>query len=702
MKSSASKILNFVLLFIMISSCDMNQVSKPSPKKVPFELTQHNDRRIDNYYWIRDDERNDPEVIQYLESENAYADAWFKSKHDYKSEIVTELMAQVPDEEISFPVKNGDFKYFRKIQKNDQLPKYFRTDAANKTVMYLDPNIKLRNQKYYSIGSVSPSPDNNLIAFTEDNNGRRQYDIKFLDPITLDITNPKIDDASGNIIWSKNNKHIVYLKKDPETLISNSVYVHTIGTSSSKDKLIYQEIDPEYNIDISRSKSKKFVYINVEATNDNEIYLVDLDDPIAKPMLFLKRSTDHLYYLEHVDGEIFYVRTNINAPNFKVLKVNSLSQIDLKNADVIVEHNENIFISDLLSLENTLILEIRENGLPEIEIVDISNQQRNRLEYANNAYNVFLNSNNTSDQNGFYFNYSSLTSPSSIYYYNFLTNKQEIKWEKNIFLYDKKNYVDDRFFIEARDGVKVPVMTLRHKDTIPQNAPILFYGYGSYGISQEARFRETLIPLLNRGFIFAVINIRGGGEMGKHWYENGRMFEKMNTFYDFNDGVREVLKKGLGDPKNVYAQGGSAGGLLMGAIINLEPELYKGILAGVPFVDVLTTMSDPSIPLTTFEYDEWGNPNNKDEYFYMKQYSPYDNIKELNYPAVFVTSSLFDSQVQYFEPAKYVPKLRDYSQSKNPILMKMNLIGGHGGLSGKINQFNEVAEEYNFIINLLE
>ena len=419
-------------------------------------------------------------------------------------------------------------------------------------------------------------------------------------------------------------------------------------------------------------------------------------------MLFLKRSTDHLYYLEHVDGEIFYVRTNINAPNFKVLKVNSLSQIDLKNADVIVEHNENIFISDLLSLENTLILEIRENGLPEIEIVDISNQQRNRLEYANNAYNVFLNSNNISDQNGFYFNYSSLTSPSSIYYYNFLTNKQEIKWEKNISLYDKKNYVDDRFFIEARDGVKVPVMTLRHKDTSPQNAPILFYGYGSYGISQEARFRETLIPLLNRGFIFAVINIRGGGEMGKHWYENGRMFNKMNTFYDFNDGVREVLKKGLGDPKNVFAQGGSAGGLLMGAIINLEPKLYKGILSGVPFVDVLTTMSDPSIPLTTFEYDEWGNPNNKDEYLYMKRYSPYDNIKELNYPAVFVTSSLFDSQVQYFEPAKYVPKLRDYSQSKNPILMKMNLIGGHGGLSGKINQFNEVAEEYNFIINLLE
>ena len=269
----------------MISSCDMNQVSKPSPKKVPFELTQHNDRRIDNYYWIRDDERNDPEVIEYLESENAYADAWFKSKHDYKSKIVTELMAQVPDEEISFPVKNGDFKYFRKIQKNDQLPKYFRTDAANKTVMYLDPNIKLRNQKYYSIGSVSPSPDNNLIAFTEDNNGRRQYDIKFLNPITLDITNPKIDDASSNIIWSKNNKHIVYLKKDPETLISNSVYVHTIGTSSSKDKLIYQELDPEYNIDISRSKSKKFVYINIEVTNDNEIYLVDLEDPLAKPML---------------------------------------------------------------------------------------------------------------------------------------------------------------------------------------------------------------------------------------------------------------------------------------------------------------------------------------------------------------------------------------------------------------------------------
>ena len=700
-ESSFFKTLNFILLLI-ISSCDMNEVSTPSPKKVPFELTQHNDKRVDNYYWIRDDERNDPEVIQYLESENAYADAWFKSKQNYKSEIVNELMAQVPDEEISFPVKNEDFTYFRKIQKNDQLSKYFRTDITNKTVMYLDPNIKLRDQKYYSIGSVSPSPDNNLIAFTEDNNGRRQYDIKFLNPNTLDINDPKIEGASGNIIWSKNNKHVVYLKKDPETLISNSVYVHTVGRPSSEDKLIYQELDPEYNINIFRSKTKKFGYINVEATNDNEIYLIDLDNPLSEPILFLNRSDNHLYYLEHINDESFYVRTNKNAPNFKILKINSLDKIDLTSADLVVEHDKDIFISDLFSIDEKLILEIREDGLPEIDILDISNKQRSRLEYADNAYNVSLNSNNESDQNGFYLNYSSLTSPSSIYFYDFLTNSKEIRWEKNISLYEKNDFIDDRFFIEARDGVRVPVMTLRHKDTDQENAPILFYGYGSYGISLDARFRETLVPLLNRGFIFAVINIRGGGEMGKYWYENGRMFNKMNTFYDFNDGVKEVLKKGIGNPKNVFAQGGSAGGLLMGAIINLEPELYKGILSGVPFVDVLTTMSDPSIPLTTFEYGEWGNPENEDEYFYMKQYSPYDNIKELNYPAVFVTSSLFDSQVQYFEPAKYIPKLREYNQSTNPILMKMNLIGGHGGLSGKINQFNEVAEEYNFIINLVD
>jgi oligopeptidase B len=345
-------------------------------------------------------------------------------------------------------------------------------------------------------------------------------------------------------------------------------------------------------------------------------------------------------------------------------------------------------------------MEIRENGLPELSILHLKSNKSYSIDFGDNAYDVALSYNNEIDGTSFNYYYSSLTKAPRIITYNFIDNKEDIVWKKQVLSFDENDYIDSRFFIKSRDGTQVPVVTIAHKSTDLTSAPILFYGYGSYGINIDASFRSSLIPLLDRGFIFSIINIRGGGEMGKHWYENGRMNNKLNTFYDFNDGVKAVLKKGIGDPSNVFARGGSAGGLLMGSIINLEPYLYKGILSGVPFVDVLTTMSDPSIPLTTFEYDEWGNPANEDEYFYMKQYSPYDNIENKDYPAVFITSSLYDSQVQYFEPAKYTAKLREFNTANSPILMKMNLIGGHGGMSGKINQFKEIAEEYSFILNL--
>jgi oligopeptidase B len=410
-----------------------------------------------------------------------------------------------------------------------------------------------------------------------------------------------------------------------------------------------------------------------------------------------------LYYLEHKNNENFFILSNHNAPNFKILNTNTLSNLSINNMTVVLEHDFNIFISDIFYTNNKLILETRENGLPEINIYNLSSNDKYKVLQGDNAYTVNLNANNKKNsEDGFYFNYSSLTTPDSIKFFNFSSMTYSTVWQKEIVDFNEDLYTDERFFYEANDGVSVPAVIFYKTNTNLSNAPILFYGYGSYGINNDASFKQTLIPLLDRGFIYVILNIRGGGEMGKHWYDNGRMFNKMNTFHDFNDGVRAILNKGIGNQENVFARGGSAGGLLMGAIINLEPDLYKGILSGVPFVDVLTTMSDPSIPLTTFEYDEWGNPANIDEYNYIKQYSPYDNIFEANYPAVFITSSLYDSQVQYFEPAKYTAKLRDYNQSNKPILMKMNLIGGHGGLSGKINQFNEIAEEFNFILNLVE
>ena len=691
-----------LILVLFLTSCISEKPEiMMTAEKQPYLLQNHGDERIDNYYWMRDDSRSDPKVIEYLKNENKLSAEWFESKFDHQTEIVNELLEQVPDIEVSFPIKNNVYSYYQKLHKNDQLPiYYFKTDNDDE-ILYLDPNIKLQEQEYYSIGTISPSPDNSLIAYTEDNNGRREYDIRIIDTSSLNILNDSISNASYDVIWSNDNKYIIYLKKDPTTLIKDSVYVHRIGTSEDKDILIYKETDPEFNINLYKSKTKKFAYIDIDSTNSNEIRLIDLNNPLDKPFIFINRSENHLYYLEHIKEEEFIIRTNKDAPNFKILKSTSFAD-DFDDFKTVINHDENIFISDTLLVNDELVLEVRKFGLPEITIHNLSSSVSYDIEFQENAYDVSLSNNYEITNDNFNYQYSSLTTPKSIFNYNLANKESENLLTKEVVGFDKSKYQLDRFFINARDGEKIPVVTVAHKNTILNQAPILFYGYGSYGINIDAQFRESLIPLLNRGFVFSIINIRGGGEMGKKWYESGRMFNKMNTFYDFNDGVKEVLKLGIGNPNNVFARGGSAGGLLMGAIVNLEPELYKGILSGVPFVDVLTTMSDPSIPLTTFEYDEWGNPANVDEYFYMKKYSPYDNIDKLNYPAIFITSSLYDSQVQYFEPAKYVAKLKEYNQSNNPILMKMNLIGGHGGLNGKINQFKEIAEEYSFILNLSE
>jgi oligopeptidase B len=674
----------------------------PNPEKKPYILENHNDKRIDNYYWLRDDSRSDEEMLSYLRSENDYADNWFESVNDYQTDLVKELISQVPEHETSFPINNSGYSYYEKTLKSDQLPKYFRKDSKDIEELIIDANLKLQDQEYYSIKLISPSFDNNLIAFSEDNNGRREYTIKILNPVDMSLMNDVIEGTTGNILWALDNEHIIYLKKDPITLISNSVFVHRVGSPASEDILLYKEEDLEFNLSISLSNTKQFILVNIQSTNSNEIRLIDIDKPKNIPRTFIKRSENHLYYLEHILKDSFFVLTNYLSPNFKVLKSSLDEDLLIDDMEVIVDHDSEIFIDNLVFSGDYLGLGIRFNGLPELSILNLKTNKRHNIVFNDSAYDVSFAFNKELNGESFNYSYSSLTTPSSIFSYDLVSSTSKTLWEKDIVGFNKSKYEDRRFFIKARDGTNVPVVTIAKSDTDISKAPILFYGYGSYGINIDASFRETLIPLLNRGFIFTIINIRGGGEMGKHWYEDGRMLNKLNTFYDFNDGVRAVLDNGIGDKNNVFARGGSAGGLLMGAIINMEPELYKGILTGVPFVDVLTTMSDASIPLTTFEYDEWGNPANKEEYFYIKQYSPYDNISKLNYPAVLITSSLYDSQVQYFEPAKYTAKLRDYNQSNNPILMKMNLIGGHGGLSGRINQFNEISEEYNFILNLVD
>ena len=673
---------------------------EPEAKKLPITLIAHGDSRVDNYYWLRDDTRSNLEMLNYLKEENFYKDKWFEKNKPYAKELIKSYLGQLPNEEISFPKVNGNFKYFTKIRNDEELKKIYRSFDGSEELLF-DPNKILQNQKYYDIHGIYPSNKNKLIALSDDVNGRRVYSIKLYDPLTKTFKNQVIEGTNGEVVWSANDDYIYYIKKDPITLIANTVYRHKIGSDVSKNVLIYKEDDDSFELTLAKSNDQKLLYIKINATDSNEIRILNLNSPLSSPEAFMVREPDHLYYLEHAGNNNFLVLSNKNAPNFKILKSISINNRDIDSMQTIVSHSNDIFINNILLINNTLIQEVRENGLPEFYLFNLTSKNIIRLPFEDSAYDVWINQSH-SDTKNFFYNYTSLLRPQVIYKLDIDNLKSEIVWEKEVVGFSRDTYEDNRFFITARDGEQIPVITVSKKGIDYKKSPILFYGYGSYGINIDATFRQSIIPLLDKGFIFSILNIRGGGEMGKSWYEDGRMMNKMNTFYDFNDSVKAVLNKGIGDPTNVFARGGSAGGLLMGAIINLEPELYKGILSGVPFVDVLTTMSDESIPLTTFEYGEWGNPAIKKEYDYMKKYSPYDNIDFKNYPAIFITSSLYDSQVQYFEPAKYIAKIRDFNLSNNPILMDMNLIGGHGGMSGQINQFNEIAEEFSFIINLSE
>ncbi len=695
-------ICSLFVIFILISCSDnISLMNPPKPEKIPFVLEKHGDVRTDYYYWLRDDSRSDQKIINYLKDENIYSDLWFENNVDYQSSILNELINQLPDKEVSFPVDNYGISYFSKSYDSKQLDVYFRK-IDNKEEVVLDPNIKFETQDYYQAGRVNPNPINTIAAFSEDNDGRRKYIIKFINLVTKELISDELQGTTGSVVWNNSGDTVYYLKKDPITLITNKVYKHVIGDTQDKDTLVYEEVDPEFSININKSTSKDFLMINIEKTNSNEIKIVDLNINKKNLYTFLPREENHLYRIDHVES-YFYIRSNSNSPNYKIMVTESKSLTNINEADEIISHNEDIYIQDFLITRDFLLLEIRTNGLPGIRTYDKTTLKHRDINFKDQSYYASLLSSRYAeyDKNIIHYYYSSLNTPPAIYSVDLLSDKSLKVWQKEIINFDESEYEIKRLFNEVRDGTMVP-STLVYKKGNDFKRPILFYGYGSYGNNTESSFRESLIPLLNRGFIIAYLNIRGGGEMGKYWYEEGRMLNKMNTFFDFNDSVKALLEKGYGDKNNVFARGGSAGGLLMGAIINLEPELYSGVISGVPFVDVLTTMSDPTIPLTTFEYDEWGNPDNYDEYFYMKKYSPYDNIESLNYPAVLVTSSLFDSQVQYFEPAKYVPKLREYSTSDNPILLKMNLIGGHGGKSGRINSFEERSLEASFLLNLVK
>ena len=694
-----NKFISLSLSILILNGCyEMSINNPPKPKKIPFKLEAHGDIRIDDYYWMRDDTRSDPELISYLESENDYFQNWRDSNIDYESSIYKELKSMIPDEEETLRVKDGSFYYYSRIKASEQYSTYYRNNSNEEIV--LDVNKEAEGKEFYNVAGLNISPNENLLLYGEDLNGRREYTLRIKNLKNNSLLEDEIVKASPSAIWSNDSEYIIYAKKDEETLIQNQIYLHKLGTNQDEDKLIYKESDNEFNIWLSESRTKKYIYVYIEKTNSSEVWLMDKSDPLKPLELVLKRSEGHLYSVED-GGDYFYALSNHNdAKNFKVMRFKGTDFNDIDKWQNVLDDRETHYIEDMLTFANHIVIQSRFDGIPIIEILDINSNKLSEIKMNDEVYDLGLAYNNDFNSSFFRYSYSSLKTTPQIYKYDLYDNENKVVWKKQVNNFLDTNYEVKRIKTLARDKTEVPVSIVYKKGVDLETAPLLIYGYGSYGINMDSGFRSSITPLLNRGFIFAIAQIRGGADMGRYWYEDGRMMKKNNTFFDFIDATKFLVENGIGNPEKLFATGGSAGGLLMGAVINYEPELYKGIVSAVPFVDVLTTMSDESIPLTTFEYDEWGNPENKDEYMYMKTYSPYDNIYKANYPSVLVTTSLFDSQVQYFEPAKYVPKLRENSTSGNPIFLSINLVGGHGGKSGRLESLKEIARDYSFILNI--
>ena len=697
-------LIYFSLLLFSETKLETLKELKPSPKKIPVTFEAHGVKRVDNYYWMRDDSRKDEEILNHLNSENDYLENWFLSAKDSREELFEEITGRIPKKEDSVPVRLKNYEYFRRYESGNEHGIYIRRkDKNSKEFVLLDVNKLAKGKDFYQLANWSISPKENLLAYAEDINGRRQYKIKFKDLDTNNTYDYSIDNTSGDMAWSKDGRFLFYVLRDEETLLPFQVKRHEIGTSFNDDSIVYQEIDSTFYTSVGNTRSMDFVEINISSTTSSEVRLIRAEDPEMEPEIFLPRENDHLYSVDHDPAsDRFIIESNWEAINFRLLETKLKDSGNKKKWNELIPHREEVLLQSVIPFPQHLVIMERENGLRHLKILDKKSKSVKTINFNDPTYTAYLASNPEYDSDRFYFGYSSMRTPDSLFSVKLSSGRKRLLKEAQIKgRFTSSDYKVDRKFIEARDGTMVPVSIVYKKTKFKKNQnPLFVYGYGSYGNSIDAGFSYSRLSLLDRGYIFAIAHVRGGQELGRSWYEDGKIFNKLNTFHDFIDVTKGLLDLGLGNVDRVYAAGGSAGGLLMGAIVNMEPELYKGIISNVPFVDVITTMSDPSIPLTTGEYSEWGNPENKEEFEYIMQYSPYDNIGEYNYPSILVTAGLWDSQVQYYEPAKYVAKLRDYNQSSNPILMKVNMSAGHSGVSGRFESLREVAMEYAFLLRV--
>jgi len=668
------------------------------PEKTPTRLEQHGDVRIDNYFWMR--ERENPDVIAYLNAENAYTEKMMAPMKGLQGILFDEIKGRIKEDDQSAPVKRGDFFYYQRYVKGMEYPIYVRKKGsldADEEVL-LDVNKLAGDADYFSVSGFEVSPDHRIAAYGVDTQGRRFYDLYFLDLDTGHTLTETIRDTTSDFEWANDSKTILYTQQHPETLRSYRVFRHTIGEAD--DTLVYEEKDETNYLDIGKSLSGRFFVLGSTQTLSTEMRYLSADYPTDEPTLFLPREDNHEYYL--TDGsDRFYVMSNEGATNFRILEA-PLGKRNKSAWQEVVAHRDDVLITDFQVFKDFLAVTVVENGITQIEIVDRSSGEKYRLAFDEEVYTADADDNVEFDTPWFRYSYESLSTPDSTYDFNMVTREQKLIKEATVLGgFDRNNYRTERRFATARDGTQVPV-SLVYRKGMEKNGknPLLQYGYGSYGFSMEPWFDADVISLLDRGFIYAIAHIRGGSEMGRDWYYNGRQLKKKNTFTDFIDVSKFLIEEGYTSAEHLYAQGGSAGGLLIGAVANMAPELYHGMVTRVPFVDVVTTMLDEDIPLTAGEWDEWGNPAEKVYYDYMKSYSPYDNVAAMDYPNMLVTTGLHDSQVQYWEPAKWVAKLRELKTDDNLLLLKTDMAAGHSGKTGRFQRIEDEALNYSFFLSL--
>ena len=679
-----------------------SNIVPPVAKKVKKELTIHDDTRIDNYYWLN--QREDQEVIDYLNAENSYTDSVLKHTEPFQKSLFDEMKARIKEDDQSVPYKQNGYWYITRFEEGKDYPIYTRKKdslEADEEVMF-DCNIMAEGFSYFKLGGISISTDNTLAAYAVDTVSRRQYTIYVKNLITGEIYSDKIENTSGGATWANDNKTLFYSQKDEVTLRSDKIFKHKLGNESLQDVLIFNEEDETFNTYVYKTKSKKYLVIGSSSTLTTEYSILEADNPNGDFRIFNARTRDLEYSIAHFEDNFYVITNKDGATNFKLQKTNELDTSSDNWVDVL-PHRSDVLLEDIEIFKDYLVVNERENGLNQLRIISWNGKEDYYLDFENETYTALIGNNPDFDSEFLRYGYNSLTTPSSVIDYNFITRIKTVKKEQQVLdqNFDKDNYTSERIWATARDGEKIPMSVVYRKDTeLNGNNPVLQYAYGSYGSTIDPYFSTIRLSLLDRGFIYVIAHIRGSEYLGRPWYENGKLLTKKNTFTDFIDCSKHLIEHNYTSKQHLYAMGGSAGGLLMGAIINMNPELYNGVIAAVPFVDVVTTMLDDSIPLTTGEYDEWGNPNDKPYYDYMKSYSPYDNIEAKAYPNLLVTTGLHDSQVQYWEPAKWVAKLRELKTDANLLLLKTDMEAGHGGASGRFEALKEVALEYAFIFDL--